>query len=187
MVLTTIQPLCVFETLQATGHFACTFSRFTEGCEHLEYAYRWLINQMRKRIGGNANYPIWAWTKCGDDYHRWNTPGETYVRIDFNVDPKKVVVSSFDKWNIILNNGPIIDLINDDWDLYDQTYDQIMERGQEAIESTWEKVFDIEEGELTQATLWELNTKDIISSEIFVSTPYEWDGDEEDDNNELDN
>ena len=65
-------------------------------------------------------------------------------------------------------NCPIID--TDDEKAYDKAFDVITKKGQSAIEETWERVFDIADGDWVQATFWELRMEDIISTEIFVAT-----------------
>ena len=64
MVLFTIQPIEVLETIKATGHFSATFSRCTEGEDFADqrHAYQWLANRMNEKIGkGKTEFPIWAW------------------------------------------------------------------------------------------------------------------------------
>ncbi len=72
MILWTVQDIAVWEQLEKTGLYTVPAElivfpkRDDDACNHMNYAYRWLANQMSKLVGPppeGVEYPIWAWYK----------------------------------------------------------------------------------------------------------------------------
>ena len=72
MILWTVQDIAVWEQLEKTGLYTVPAElivfpkRDDDACNHMNYAYRWLANQMSKLVGPppeGVEYPIWAWCK----------------------------------------------------------------------------------------------------------------------------
>lgn len=88
-----------------------------------------------------------------------------------------VLLSDFDSWHIILNNG-LFSASEEEADQKDAYYDSLPVTEQKAYkEKNWEKVFDIipfendwtRRGNWVQATFWELR-KDMIRDVRFFRT-----------------
>ena len=111
MILWTIQPLEIWKILRETGVFHCAPAKSSMPEPEFVENYEWLISQMIKRIGPP---PVWAWYKQNGKRkkpdlrgERWGYgPGdEDYICIEFEIPEDQVLLSDFDSWHIILNNG----------------------------------------------------------------------------------
>lgn len=142
---------------------------------YLINAYRWLADQMKKRIGRppkNVEFPVWAWyqwdgmrkrpdMRC---HARASEKGVPIVLLTVDVPDDKVLLSDFLYWHCVLNDDDIIF----PFDL-DAVYPEEVKR------KSWENIFDIEcsfDGEehkylSTQATMWEIKQEWIKKVEFF--------------------
>ncbi len=119
MILWTIQDIAVWGQLEETGQYTTPAERieFPEGEDsafhHANYAYRWLANQMRDRIGPppeGVEYPVWAWYKQQgqpdgkpDMRQSHYIKGKPCVRMKLDVPDWEVLLTDFDNWHHALN------------------------------------------------------------------------------------
>lgn len=77
--------------------------------EHAVYdkEYDWMKTQMKLRLPNyNGEQPIWLWPKKPDMRSTGHFHGNTRcVRITVELDEKDVLMSDFEEWHIVLNNG----------------------------------------------------------------------------------
>ena len=126
MILWTIQPIEVWNIIQDTGVYHCDPVKSTMLKLELVEEYEWLIRQMKKRIGlppTGVTYPVWAWYAQNGKHRkpdlrseRWGYgPGnEQYACIEFEIPDNLVLLSDFDVWHIVLNNGLISETEEED-------------------------------------------------------------------------
>lgn len=69
-------------------------------------AYRWLIQQMNRRIPNYPDcYPVWAWAEKPDMRYKYHAPtGTPLIRIHFELPREQVLFSCFSSWHCVLNN-----------------------------------------------------------------------------------
>ena len=175
--------------IQEAGVYRCNPKQSSMPEPEFVEKYEWLIRQMKKRIGLSPEgvvYPVWAWYKQNGKHRkpdlrgeRWRYgPGdEDYTCIEFEIQDDQVLLSDFDSWHIILNNGLFSDS-EEKADQKDAYYDSLSAEEQRAYkEKNWEQVFDItpfendwtRRGDWVQATVWELR-KDMIRDVWFFRT-----------------
>lgn len=113
MRLWTLQPLEIWKILQQSGSFYCN----PEKCSMPEFQeqYGWLVEQMCNKIGPaprEIELPVWAWYKQNWENRkpdlrseRWTCGPEDqdYVCMELSIDEKRVVLSDFDSWGILIN------------------------------------------------------------------------------------
>lgn len=119
MILWTIQNKAVWEKLETDGTYTAS-DRFLgfppdedDAFNHSHYAYLWLIDQMKNRIGlppEGVVYPIWAWYKQHSqsdgkpDMRRSHyLKGHACVRMKLDIPDYEVLLSDFDEWHCALN------------------------------------------------------------------------------------
>ena len=97
--------------------------------------------------------------------------------IEFEVPDNKALLSDFDSWCIILNNGFLTDSLEEAEQL-ETYYDSLSPIAQkELLEQNWVHVFDVfpsstawrRQGEWVQATVWELR-KEMVRGVRFFKT-----------------
>ena len=123
--LWTMQTRDVWESLQRTGVYR-TDTALCWMAEELPHAYSWLAREMTKRVGPppqGVDYPVWAWYMQNGRHkkpdlrsERWGYgPGdEDYCCIELEIAPQRVLLSDFDVWHSVLNNGLISDTEEED-------------------------------------------------------------------------
>lgn len=112
ITLWTLQHRSAWEELQRTGVLRADPARVWADARA---AYGWMADQMQKRIGPppeGVRYPLWAWYQWEgrrrpmdlrlSGYAQRGTP---MVRIEFGIDTDQVLLSEFDRWNIVLGGG----------------------------------------------------------------------------------
>jgi len=176
MILWTIQHKKVYEKLLENGVVRGTPMYIA--LEDFKEAYEWMAVQMRKRIGNppeDAVYPMWAWYQWEGKRKRpdmrvhgrgWSEKGTPIVLLTLDVPDRCVLLSDFDYWHVVLNNGEII-----------FPYNEFKYYSKEEGEKSWENIFDIScsfDGEehhflSTQATMWEIKAEWVVKVEHFVS------------------
>ena len=147
---------------------------------------------MTKRVGPppqGVDYPVWAWYMQNGRHkkpdlrsERWGYgPGdEDYCCIELEIAPQRVLLSDFDVWHGVLNNGLISDTEEEDVAL--EAFHESLADAEKAAykEKNWERVFDISplnnnwttRGEWVQATFWELRREDIRAVRFFRTGKY---------------
>ena len=131
-----------------------------------------------------VKYPVWAWYKQGGKRakpdlrrERWGYgPGdEEYCCIEIDLPNEQVLLSDFDAWSIILNNGLLSESEEED-SLLDSQYDSMPSAQQQLFKrENWNRVFDLTpvhcdwiiRGEWIQATFWVLKKEDVRSVVFF--------------------
>ena len=83
--------------------------------------YAWLVLQMKKRIGSppeGVTYPVWAWYKWRENRkkpdlraERWQygQKGDKFYRLEIEIPDREVLLSDFDEWICVLNEGLLAD------------------------------------------------------------------------------
>ena len=186
MKLWTIQPWEVWELLQYTGIYQCDPTRVTMSA-YFDEKYRCLNRKMTTRIGSPPQgviYPVWAWYKqngrhCKPDLRSerrgCGSENENYTCIELEVPENQVLLSDFDIWHIILNDGLISDS-EEESQAQEALYNALSAAQKRAYkDKTWERVFDVSPlkngwticGEWVQATCWDLRREFILSVRFF--------------------
>lgn len=189
--LWTMQTRDVWESLQRTGVYR-TDTALCWMAEELPHAYSWLAREMTKRVGPppqGVDYPVWAWYMQNGRHkkpdlrsERWGYgPGdEDYCCIELEIAPQRVLLSDFDVWHSVLNNGLISDTEEEGVAL-EAFHASFSDEEKTAYkEKNWERVFDISplnnnwttRGEWVQATFWELRREDIRAVRFFRTGKY---------------
>ena len=117
MKMWTIQPVSVINDINEKGVFRC-IPELAPDIADGSYVrpYNWLVKQMKKEIGDSpegVQYPIWAWFLV--DKHnkkpdmrlagfRCYSPS---VLIELEIPDDRVLLTDFDMWHCVLNNGPM--------------------------------------------------------------------------------
>ena len=189
--LWTMQTRDVWESLQRTGVYR-TDTALCWMAEELPHAYSWLAREMTKRVSPppqGVDYPVWAWYMQNGRHkkpdlrsERWcYGPGdEDYCCIELEIAPQRVLLSDFDVWHGVLNNGLISDTEEEDVAL-EAFHESLADAEKIAYkEKNWERVFDISplnnnwttRGEWVQATFWELRREDVRAVRFFRTGKY---------------
>ena len=195
MILWTIQSQHAVEAL------ACRGELVADGGERepsFERAYGWMSARMTERLGAAppGARPIWAWHTWQPDREkpdlrsRGHLPAGTRgARIEFEIDPKSVLISDFSLWHFALNywylpSSPA------DWESFEallraagldpyRTKPLPDPAFHSRIEVSWERAFDLETaiegvtdepGERgVQATLWTVPADAVRAITPFVA------------------
>ena len=187
MILWTIQTEEVYETIQKTGVYHCDYFRsFLKDCK---IQYDWLVSQMIKRIGDKpigVEYPVWAWYQWEGERkkpdlrsERWGNgwKGDRFACMEIDIPEQDVLLSDFDLWSIMLNNGLLSETEEESIEL-ENKYNRLSEQKKWEMKSkNWEGVFDLSplengwiiRGDSIQATFWELRIDQIHSVRMFTS------------------
>jgi hypothetical protein len=109
--LWTIQPINVLQELDKIGSFKCDGRRVAQSDRRV---YQWMAMQMAHAgLCKRPVYPVWCWFAWGGTKQRkpdlrssWHLPRGTHaVRMTIEVSVSIVLLSWFDAWVSILNNG----------------------------------------------------------------------------------
>ena len=188
MVLWTIQPSEVYAAIETEGIYRCDSRRVDMLESFFGESYRWLVKQMREKIGNppdGVEYPVWAWYKRNGRRHRpdlrrtgFGTRGDKLVCMEIDIPDNQVVLSDFDAWHFVLNKIYLDDSTNEtEWNANNAAFDALPpEQKQEAMEKSWNRIFDIEpvdngwarRGFYVQATFWELRREQIKTIQPFT-------------------
>ena len=202
MILWTIQPLKLYESLLEQGTLHCDPTQ--EGflgldIKEFRVAYDWLVEQMRSRIGHPpqcVTYPFWAWALIDGvskkpDLRRMefnNYIGENVV-LELEIPDSDVLLSDEENWHYVLNNSYLHDVHGDEetWDRVDAWFDDLPPNEQEALKTkSWERIFDGTDADndwkFVQATFWELKTEQIKGVRKFTGRGRKQNNQENDDN-----
>ena len=182
--LWTIQHIDAYKEMEKTGVLRAN-EQFLFCQDDMRYAYDWIAQQMRTRIGeppAGVEYPVWAWyqwegkRKRRDLRHAgFAKRGTPMVQIEFAAEDKSSLLSDFDEWLGVLNNTYIADNQDD----FDRFYLPGLEESQEEICASWEKVFDLErctpnwdyppERKSIQACVWEVRMSQVKKMQFFTA------------------
>lgn len=129
-----LQTLEAWEEAQKIGYLE-GFEKYATFSEE----YRWMIEQMKKRLDNyNDEYPIWLWLKKPDMRSTGHMGSYTKcVRLTIELEDENVLLSDFDDWHSVLNDGFCADNERE----YDDYY-----LGQLNLtkEESWERIFDFD-------------------------------------------
>ena len=199
MILWTTTTTTTWKELNRRGVLV-TNPKHSEVYKHSKSAYQWMAGQMESRIGPpprNGILPFWAW-------HRWDgehrpkpdlrsgghlPPGEKGVRIEFEKDPKEVLLSDFVLWHHVLNYW-YLPKSQRDSDRFDNDLEKrglsfyktkplTDERYHNRIERSWERIFDLEwenswvtgpkSEKAIQATFWSFHLSEVRRIKEFTA------------------
>lgn len=195
MRLYTIQPQFVWDVLLELGYYhpfhneqyADSLQDQLEPWDFIN-AYQWLRDQMAERnieYRFNNSHMIWAWEQWGGANKkapdlRFNNvrrayTGEPYVLIEFEVDPKRVLLSDYDAWHFVLNYW---ELVPEKEKRQPRRYLPLSTPDIDAsTQQTWQRIFNFEQvrnqleftadQQLIQATLFELFYTDVVKVHEF--------------------
>lgn len=202
MRLWTIQPENVLEIIETKGVFRAELDKSLlsgiiagapENDTSICAPYRWMAEQMTKRIGpapDGVEIPIWAWYRRGDKVRPdlrtvvWEYAVDSVgVRIEFEIDCRKVLLSDFDHWHYVLNRW-YFPASDQDYEKFDQKVDNMgmdqfrkMDENHplmKEIKDSWDRLFlpeFLEGGKQSsgwiQATFWELRKEWIVKVDRF--------------------
>ena len=190
MILWTIQPEEVFNEIQNNGVYRCDIHKSGMEDYFSDLQYAWLVLQMKKRIGPppeGVTYPVWAWYKWRGNRkkpdlraERWQygQKGDKFYRLEIEIPDREVLLSDFDEWICVLNEGLLADT-EEEWNELHRIYDALSpEAKKEMRDKNWEKVFNLEpvhnewmiRGECIQATFWELRKEQVRKVKMFISS-----------------
>lgn len=148
-------------------------------------AYAWLREQMKTRtLGSTGRYPLWFWTHKPDlrsyRYRNYADIGETRVVIECLVPKERVLLSDYESWHSVLNDGYLA--LNESE--YDAWHDKVGNRHispQQAAQekrASWERIFDFPllaahpewhgTGGDVQATVEELHLHEVVSHRAHI-------------------
>lgn len=181
MIVWTIQPYKVYQEILSIGRFCCNPKRSTnlKNDVNFSHAYRWMIKQMITKIGPAEKkecYPVWAWYRSHDYKHqrpdfRWNRDYEDEVCIELKILENCALLSDFEGWHFVLNDGFYSDTKNEsEWELQDKQFENLpKEERQQVKEASWQKIFDItprhgkwdKNGDSVQACFWSIEKEQI--------------------------
>jgi len=148
----TIQPLVVLERLERERVLYADPAQVPPEFRH---AYDWMRAQMQRRIPGyGGRYPWWGWHSPRPDLRRSGhlprgTPG---VRLELWLDPAQVLLSDFDAWHAVLNQGYLA-LSEDEDEAWYRRFEAAVpdrwawpppEPWHSDIFASWERIFDLE-------------------------------------------
>ena len=193
MTLWTTQQKEFYDELMQNGVAFCR--QLSDLGRDMELAYRWMANQMRKRIGEppmpEIQYTVWAWFQYGSGKWRkpplsqetmscGNSPSSVEVMMELHVPDNQALLSDFDLWHIPLNYSaylvhPKLRRFNRMVNRYG--YKQLPNYPPELQEiyfRSWEKIFDIRPNHKSsytkyiQATLWWVKKEWLVSAETIT-------------------
>jgi len=168
MLIWSLQTLSVWEIARKIGYL--------EGAqEHAMFPehYKWMMGEMSKRLPNYiGEYPIWLWVKKPDMRSSAHFIGGTKcVRLTLEIDDNDVLISDFDRWHLVLNNGFCSD---------NEQEDENFDNGKLNItkEESWERIFDLNRnvdvewtgnGEWLQGTTGRIYLDKVKKVEHFVT------------------
>ena len=183
-LLWTIQHEAAYSDFEKTGVLVAN-EKFLFCQDDLAFAYDWISEQMKVRIGCPPNgvkYPIWAWYQWEGKRKRrdqrlsgYAKRGTPLVQITFEADIDSFLLSDFDAWHNVLANQYVANNEND-WNRF---YKQHPHPKRCDVEPSWVRIFDIThfapgwdcapEEKSIQATLWKIDMVQVKKVEHFIA------------------
>ena len=177
MILWTTQHQQAAERMNETGTLRADEKHLLFDGSFID-SYRWMADQMKKRIGDPPEgmaFPVWAWYQWEGKRSRidmrahgwhWGEKGSPIVLLTFDAPDNHVLLSDFDYWHVVLNDGSLI-----------FPFRETAVYTKDEKQKSWENIFDISckhDGDehfslSTQATLWEIKREWIVKEEHFIS------------------
>ncbi len=189
MKLWTVQPLSILEEINETGVYRCReeLSYNLSKKNSLKKQYQWLINKMEQRIGNRpqgVEYPVWAWhtwdfeRRCPDaDSAAFLERTEDKVLLTLEIPDESVVLTDFDAWQLVMSGAYLTNETDENKLEAQEDYLVSLEGEalQQAIEQSWELVFDttkidtekLQWGRYIQATIWQIRAEDIVEMQVL--------------------
>lgn len=192
MILWTVQPDEALKILESEG--VLTAKKKHEDPDYFE-PYRWMKKQMARRVGKpefNDQALLWAWYQYTSSKKRRPDlrsshlyySGQFANLIEFEIDPKQVLLSDFNTWYHVLGcyylplseeEDRIFERFHNDtgcgWNELPPTDTFLM------VESSWNRIFDLDwydpyvnsprEEKQIQATFWKLELSQVRSVKRF--------------------
>ena len=183
-LLWTIQHEEAYREFEKTGILVANDNCLFCG-EDLRFAYDWLSDQMRKRIGPppkDIHYPVWAWYQWEGKRKRMDLRQSGYakrgtplVQITFEADEDTFLLSDFDAWHSVLMKQ----YVAHDETEWNRFYNQHAHPQQCDVEPSWDRIFDLThytpdwdctpEKKSIQATLWKIDMSQVKKVEHFLA------------------
>ena len=152
-------------------------------------SYTWMESKMYKLLPVpkiEVIHPVWAWYKCcgknkPDLRRKYIEKGKIGYRIEFEMDEKKVLLTDFSDWHLILNASDedrrleysSLSIIDDDLNQDDIEY--LLNNGSELIDNklifNWDKIILDKNSykQDIQATMWYIDMSQVINVDKFKS------------------
>lgn len=190
MRLWTLQDEAVYDAIMKDGKYRCIASKsYWLKQPHFKEAYDWLVIKMEERIGPapeGVQYPVWAYLKKPNKKECEYSEDEKVYRIEFEIDPKDVLVTHVGLWNAPINGEFCFDIPCERYETFEDWDDAMTKAEKQAIEiahtlgwdvydrakkESWNMVI-CEEIPVTkkgdvQITFWELRKEQIKKVRIF--------------------
>lgn len=153
--LITLYHVCdqaAYTALQQRGYLNGDGRRAERWLRDMEWQpYQWMTEQMEQRLppkpANAGKYPVWAWythggkqppdLRCGGI----GTKGKRMVMLTIQLPSSEVLLSDYDEWHIVLNNGPCTDneIEWEHWNALEKVWPA--EQYNTAMRASWEKIF----------------------------------------------
>ena len=193
MTLWTTQQKEFYDELMQNGFAFCR--QLSDLGNDMVLAYRWMADQMRKRIGEpplpEIQYPVGAWYQYGSGKWRkpplseealscGDGPSSVEVMMELDVPDNQALLSDFDLWHIPLNySGYLIhhkrSFLKKAEKLFGyRNLEKFPPDVQKMYFKSWEKIFEIRPKHKSsytkyiQATLWWVKKEWLVSAEKMV-------------------
>ena len=187
VTLWTIQHEAAYEVFEKTGTLRANESFMFCGDELL-YAYDWLSEQMKIRIGApptGVRYPIWAWYQWEGKRKRrdmrcsgYAPRGTSLVQIEFELSRDDILLSDFDDWHFVLNDQ-YLPISEEDKNDFENKLRENDVCAKAAVRESWKRIFELEryvrdwsyplEKKSIQATFWELRSEQVRDVRCFTA------------------
>lgn len=178
MLLWTIQHRSSYDEMMLRGSLRANEDHLF--CENdFREQYDWIAQQLTIRVSPppqGIKYPVWAWYKCegkrkrpdmrSHAWHWCNRKGTPIVLLTVDIPDNLVLLSDFDRWNIVLNGQY---LSKDEDDDAESNVDACV------IRKSWKRIFDLSPSEYwgrcdtVQAIMWEIKQEWVLKTEFFSS------------------
>lgn len=128
MILYTVQEQQVVDILLDKG---IVFPDKSKECPYFKAAYDWMRSKMVQRnlLRDMSEGMFWAHSDIE------SVQGYEGVLITLEIDDSLILPSEYNYWHSVLNRGPIV---LGEGDEFDRKYDCIVNKGQKAIQDTWD-------------------------------------------------
>lgn len=192
MIIWTTQQKEFYDELMQNGFAFCR--QLSDLGKDMELAYRWMSDQMRKRIGEpplpEIQYPVWAWYQYGSGKWRkpplseealscGDGPSSVEVMMELDVPDNQALLSDFDLWHIPLNySGYLIrhkrsSLKKAEKQFGYRNLEKFPPDVQKMYFKSWEKIFELRPKHKSsytkyiQTTLWWVKKEWLVSTETI--------------------
>lgn len=179
-----------YDALQDQGCLIGDGRRATRWLRDLDARpYHWMAEQMQKRLPPKpacaGAFPVWAWHthsgKPSTDLRKrgFGLKGKRTVRLTLEIPSELVLLFNEEDWYCVLNGWFVTDTEakSDLWDTREESWSQ--ERYQEAMRTSWEKIFDLERLQdpnwgrpgpprYVQACFWLLEANMVVDERWFI-------------------